>query len=255
MKTNIFREQHIRLANGQICTLRLLKGKEDAKSSLELQDEILRTIEDETFISPKTEEDFLRASDDIHGITIGAFVDGKLVGQRSLYARTEDHHRTTDTERLNVEQSALIAGAKVLPEFRGNRITEHIGSILETIAIKNGFRYLTVETNASNGRSYSISLRNGFFIGKAVVDPSDGTLSFILFKPLVQESVFSDDTIDVIYDGSNQAKLLTLIAQGYYGTSCTYDRATGITTLHFRRFAGLCECARIPSSLPRLITQ
>ncbi len=164
-------------------------------SMLGLQEAIIDdlTPDERAFISPKSVQQF---SDYLlhKGLVLGVFVENQLVAQMIVglpatfaaafapgagLTATGADFAVTPLEPVGIVQNVLVH-----PQFRGNKLMQHMLHAAECVSGALGINHLLAEIADGNAHSANSFKSAAYEVCAKATDPSDGTPLVFLHKPL-----------------------------------------------------------------------
>ncbi len=211
-----------------------LLGPEHLDELVALQRYVVDTLEDEAFYYPLPPET-LALSLGERGMTAGTFVDGTLVGFRSiLYPAPGDENLGEDIG-LPPEELGKVAHLErtvVHPDFRGNRLQKRMtAQIIKLAADTERWRHLLSTVAPTN---YA-SMKDKFVCGMLIVRLSRkyaGYWRYVFYQDVITP-IDPDLTVTETLEGSDVAGQRELLGHGYFG--CEMIGRPGAVRLRFAR--------------------
>lgn len=205
------------LKNGQVVSIRTCT-KEDLPAILTLQDEVIQSLTETTFLQPLSNEEYLHILTD-HGMMIGAFYQDELIAFRALLIPSADEadHLGEDSGVPKEDWPQVIYSeiSNVKPSFRGNSLQKILGEfIIEEIDSKR-FRYVCATVAPFN----IASLLDKFALRLQIValkEKYEGLLRYILVRDFEEQEEIEEETRFIPMDQIDQQQLL--LADGWRGT-------------------------------------
>ncbi|QUG39986.1 GNAT family N-acetyltransferase [Psychrobacillus sp. INOP01] len=190
---------------------------EHLDSILRLQHIVLRSMEDENFLSPLTIEEF---EDSIaHNLMIGAFVDNELIAFRALaLPPIDDHHLGYDIG-LSPEQLEKVVYQEITnvhPDYRGFGLQKKLGVIVMELLDASPYTHVCATVAPFNIASLKDKLSQGMVIG-ALKKKYGGMLRYVFYKKIHVDRISEDKLLEIPMDAIEKQQ--QLIADGWIATA------------------------------------
>lgn len=207
----------IELKSGQVVSIRTCT-KEDLPSILTLQDEVIQSLTEMTFLQPLSEEEFMPILSE-QGIMIGAYDQDELVAFRAMLIPNPDEadHLAEDAGLSKEEWPQVIYSevSNVKPSFRGNGLQKILGEVLMEEIDQERFRYVCATVAPFNIASLLDKFAHRMQI-VALKEKYEGLLRYILLRDFEEQELVE---VETQFIPMNQIKAQQLLlAEGWRGT-------------------------------------
>ena len=156
----------ITLTTGKSVTIRKME-EQDLSSVLELQEYVIESLMDRTFLQPLSEEEFLFILRG-NGLMIGAYDAAKLIAFRAmLEPEIDETHLGWDAGLDESELSSVLYSevSNVHPDYRGHSLQQILGTILMKEIDRSRHRYIVATVAPFN----IPSLKDKFSLGMHII--------------------------------------------------------------------------------------
>lgn len=190
--------------------------------------------ENEKFYLANKDRSFFENHFAVGNETLGIVHKGRLIAQAIIVNPTQASPKTGIDLEIDVplETVAVLQGAIVHPDYRGNQLQ---GILIEerlAVSRKNGRMDILSEVAIGNSFSWSVLLQKGLHIESVGHSPFTGAEVYVLRGHLASLGKLSNNGgMKVICARTNLTKQKELLADGYKGT--TYDPVN--RTITFQR--------------------
>ncbi|WP_419960590.1 GNAT family N-acetyltransferase [Psychrobacillus sp. BM2] len=196
-----------------VCKLTL----EHLDSILRLQHEVLRTMENDNFLSPLTIEEF---KDSIaSNLMIGAFVDNELIAFRGLALPPVDEQHLGYDIDLSLEQLEKVVYQEITnvhPNYRGFGLQKKLGVIVMELLDASPYTHVCATVAPFNIASLKDKLSQGMVIG-ALKKKYGGMLRYVFYKKIHEDRNSGEKFLEIPMDAIEKQQ--QLIADGWIGTT------------------------------------
>lgn len=206
------------LKNGQIVSIRTCT-KEDLPAILTLQDEVIQSLTESSFLQPLSTDEFLHILTD-HGVMLGAFHEGELIAFRALLIPNPDEadHLGEDAGLSKAERPQVIYSeiSNVKPSFRGNSLQKILGEFIIEGVDTERFRYVCATVAPFN----IASLLDKFALGLQIValkEKYEGLLRYILLRDFEEQKQVGKEVRFIPMDHIEEQQVL--LEEGWRGTT------------------------------------
>ena len=156
----------ITLTTGKSVIIRKME-EQDLSSILELQEYVIESLMDRTFLQPLSEEEFLFILRG-NGLMIGAYDAAKLIAFRAmLEPEIDETHLGWDAGLAESELSSVLYSevSNVHPDYRGHSLQQILGTILMKEIDRSRHRYIVATVAPFN----IPSLKDKFSLGMHII--------------------------------------------------------------------------------------
>lgn len=208
-------KKELTLRNGQEVIIRNLVH-EDLKLILKLQERVIATLTDISFLQPLTEEEF-RFILDGNGSMIGAFHGDLLIAFRAmLEPEIDEHHLGIDAGLSESELPSVLYSevTNVDPAYRGNSLQRILGELLMENIDTTRHRYVFATVAPFN----IASLKDKFTLGMHIISLKKkygNLLRYTLMNDLGENKI--TETPSVMVDMSDEIEQQSLLEDGWIG--------------------------------------
>lgn len=190
---------------------------EHLDSILRLQHEVLRTMENDNFLSPLTIEEF---KDSIaRNLMIGAFVDNELIAFRGLALPPADEQHLGYDIGLSLEQLEKVVYQEITnvhPNYRGFGLQKKLGVIVMELLDASPYTHICATVAPFNIASLKDKLSQGMVIG-ALKKKYGGMLRYVFYKKIHEDHNSREKFLEIPMDAIEKQQ--QLIADGWIGTT------------------------------------
>ncbi|MDN4606896.1 hypothetical protein [Sporosarcina highlanderae] len=208
-------EKELTLKSGQTVIIRILHTN-DLQQIMKLQEKVIATLADASFLQPLSEEEFLTI---LHGngSIIGAFHDITLIGFRAmLEPKINEEHLGYDAGLSESELPYVLYSevSNVDPDYRGNSLQQILGKLLMKTINTHRHRYVFATVAPFN----IASLKDKFVLGMHIVSLKEkygNLLRYTMMKNLVTNDKVERES--TIVDMSDITRQQSLLSEGWIG--------------------------------------
>ena len=174
----------ITLNTGKSVTIRKM-DEQDIPSIMELQESVIDSLTDRTFLQPLSEEEFLFILQG-NGLMIGAYDAAKLIAFRAmLEPEIDEDHLGWDAGLAESELSSVLYSevSNVHPDYRGHSLQRILGNVLMKQIDRSRHRYIVATVAPFN----IASLKDKFSLGMYIISLKEkygGLIRYTFLKDL-----------------------------------------------------------------------
>jgi len=159
-----------------------------------LQEETMENLEDKSLFAPNDEDDMGRCFDDT-GYSIGVYVDGNLIGFRTILYVDDNEEGYWWKAKISPEEKdrvVIFDRTIIKPEYRGNKLQQVLMLLaLKQLKREGEYRYVVATVSSKNVCSMKSLMNMGFKNVNHVRMYHDNYDRLIMLRDLSSDSVRS----------------------------------------------------------------